>query len=125
MVTQGAASQWLQRRTRKYRRWFGNGPRSMYFTQVRNAPSGTRFSSLHATVHAWQPMHLRWSITKPYLILMGAPIWPPNPPTFGPPRETRGGPLSWFHPGGPDMAPNPPTARSAPGNPWRPSVLVP
>ena len=44
---------------------FGNAPVSMYFTQVRKTPSGTSFSSLHATVHAWQPMHLRWSITKP------------------------------------------------------------
>src|SRR5438309_9403125 len=24
---------------------------------------------------------------------MGAPIWPPNPPAFGAPRETRGAPL--------------------------------
>jgi hypothetical protein len=23
---------------------------------------------LQATVHAWQPMHFRWSITKPYRI---------------------------------------------------------
>src|SRR5438067_825519 len=38
----------------------------MYLTQVRKAPSGTSFSILQATVQAWQPMHLRWSITKPY-----------------------------------------------------------
>ncbi len=43
----------------------GNVPFSMYFTQVRLTPSGTWFSSLQATVHAWQPMHFRWSITKP------------------------------------------------------------
>src|SRR6267378_7914638 len=98
-------------------------------------------------------MHLRWSITKPYLVILvggpdmapkppnvrtapghpwrssisvssaprygpqtpqrsdrpgtpvallylgfiSAPMWPPNPPTFGPPRETRGAPLSRFH----------------------------
>src|SRR5712664_1184604 len=42
-------------------------------------------------------MHLRWSITKPYLIFVG----------------------------GPDMAPNPPNVRTAPGNPWRSSILVP
>ena len=52
MVTHGALSQWLQRRTAKYRRVFGNSPFSMYLTYVRKAPSGTRFSSLQATVHA-------------------------------------------------------------------------
>ena len=65
MVTQGASSQWLHRRTAKYRRVCGKRPRSTYFTQVRKAPSGTWFSSLHATVQAWQPMHLRWSMTNP------------------------------------------------------------
>ena len=43
----------------------GKTPRSTYFTHVRKAPRGTRFSSLHATVQAWQPMHRRWSITNP------------------------------------------------------------
>ena len=43
----------------------GNVPFSMYFTHVRLTPSGTWFSSLQATVQAWQPMHFRWSITKP------------------------------------------------------------
>src|SRR2546427_10100380 len=38
-------------------------------------------------------MHLRWSITNPYLIFVG----------------------------GPDMAPKPPNVRTAPGNPWRSS----
>jgi hypothetical protein len=65
IVTHGALSQWLQRRTEKYRRVLGHSPRSTYFTQVRNAPTGTWFSSLHATVQAWQPMHLRWSMTNP------------------------------------------------------------
>ena len=59
MVTHGASSQWLHRSTEKYRRVFGNVPRSTYLTQVRNTPRGTWFSSLHATVQAWQPMHLR------------------------------------------------------------------
>src|SRR5256885_4157354 len=39
-------------------------------------------------------MHLRWSITNPYLIFVG----------------------------GPDMAPKPPNVRTAPGNPWRSSI---
>ena len=64
IVTHGASSQWLQRSTEKYRRVSGNAPFSTYFTHVRKAPSGTRFSSLHATVQAWQPMHRRWSITN-------------------------------------------------------------
>src|SRR6266540_5823555 len=66
MLTQGALSQWLHRRTAKYRRELGNSPFSTYLTQVRNAPSGTSFSILQATVQAWQPMHFRWSRTKPY-----------------------------------------------------------
>jgi hypothetical protein len=37
----------------------------MYLTHVRFTPSGTWFSSLQATVQAWQPMHLRWSMTNP------------------------------------------------------------
>src|SRR5215472_9353128 len=40
----------------------------MYFTQVRKTPSGTRCSSLHATVQAWHPIHRSWSITNPYLM---------------------------------------------------------
>ena len=52
IVTHGASSQWLQRGTRKCRRVAGNGPFSTYFTHVRTAPRGTRFSSLHATVQA-------------------------------------------------------------------------
>src|SRR5262249_24588263 len=66
MVTQGASSQWLHRSTEKYRRVCGQVPFSTYLTHVRKVPSGAWFSSLQATVHAWQPMHLRWSITKPY-----------------------------------------------------------
>ena len=41
-------------------------PESTYFTQVRNCPTGTSCSVLHATVHAWHPMQVRWSIAKPY-----------------------------------------------------------
>ena len=37
----------------------------MYFTHVRKLPTGTSFSALQATVQAWQPMHLEWSMTKP------------------------------------------------------------
>src|SRR5262245_10977945 len=68
IVMQGASSQWLHLRTEKNRRVSGYSPFSMYFTQVRKVPSGTSFSDLQATVHAWQPIHLRWSITKPYFI---------------------------------------------------------
>ena len=70
IVTHGASVQWLQRSTVKYRRVFGNWPFSMYFTQVRNAPNGTSFSALQASVQAWQPMHFRWSMTKPNLVTL-------------------------------------------------------
>jgi hypothetical protein len=65
IVTQGGFAHWLQRCTRKWRRVFGNSPFSTYFTQVRNTPSGTWFSDLHAVVQAWQPMHAVWSMMKP------------------------------------------------------------
>ncbi len=52
----------------KYAAGVGKHPFSTYFTQVRFTPSGTWFSVLHATVQAWQPMHLRLSMTNPYLI---------------------------------------------------------
>src|SRR5438552_8915774 len=68
IVMHGASSQWLHLSTEKNRRVSGNSPFSMYFTQVLNVPRGTSFSDLHATVHAWQPMHFRWSMTKPYFI---------------------------------------------------------
>src|SRR5690606_41238695 len=65
IVTHGAFVHWLQRSTAKCRRTCGKVPISVYFTQVRKLPTGTWFSDLHATVHAWQPMHLRWSMTNP------------------------------------------------------------
>src|SRR5207248_7704290 len=65
MVTHGAHSQWLQRITVNNRRLLGKVPFSTYFTQVRSTPTGTWCSLLHATVQAWQPMHLRLSITNP------------------------------------------------------------
>jgi hypothetical protein len=68
IVMHGASSQWLHLSTEKNRRVSGYSPFSMYLTHVRNVPSGTSFSDLQATVHAWQPMHLRWSMTKPYFI---------------------------------------------------------
>ena len=52
------SSQWLQRITEKWRPTSGNVPVSMYFTHVRLTPSGTSCSALHATVQAWQPMHV-------------------------------------------------------------------
>src|SRR4051794_22276592 len=65
IFTHGASVQWLQRMTAKSRVDVGNVPRSTYFTQVRNCPTGTSCSVLHATVQAWQPMHVRWSIANP------------------------------------------------------------
>src|SRR5579859_4507950 len=50
------------------RRVLGKVPFSTYFTQVRFTLSGTWFSVLHATVQAWQPMHLRLSMMNPYRI---------------------------------------------------------
>ena len=61
---QGASSQWLQRVTVNVRRVSGNSPFSTYLTQVRATPRGTSCSTLHATEHAWQPMHFRLSIRK-------------------------------------------------------------
>src|SRR5581483_3802415 len=66
--THGASSQCWHRSIVKYRRVLGKVPFSTYLTQVRNTPSGTSFSDLQATVQAWQPMHLRWSMTNPYLV---------------------------------------------------------
>src|SRR6267378_446672 len=93
-------------------------------------------------------MHLRWSITKPYLVilvggpdmapkppnvrtgpgnpgrssvLLGAPDMAPNPPAFGPARETRGAPLSCWEP---RDGPQTPNVRTTPGNPGRSSVLL-
>jgi hypothetical protein len=43
----------------------GNCPSSTHRTHVRKTPRGTWFSALHATEQAWQPMHLRLSITRP------------------------------------------------------------
>src|SRR5262245_59448880 len=63
--THGASAQWLQRMTWKLRRTAGNSPVSTCLTQVRFTPSGTSCSLLHASVQAWQPMHLRLSIRKP------------------------------------------------------------
>src|SRR5215469_6185819 len=73
MVTQGGFSQWLQRVTWNTRRVLGNCPFSTYLTQVRLTVRGTWFSVLQATVQAWQPMHLRLSITNPYCIVEGLP----------------------------------------------------
>ncbi len=68
----------------------GTSPCSTYFTQVRKTPSSTPCSCLQATVHAWQPMHVRWSRTNPMRVmpvprpaaLRGAPS--PTPPRSGP-----------------------------------------
>ena len=64
IVTQGASEQWLQRWTRNERRTSGNRPCSVYLTQVRKLPTGTSFSALQATVQAWHPMQLFWSMTN-------------------------------------------------------------
>ena len=58
IVTHGASVQWLQRSTRKWRLMSGKTPCSVYLTHVLKLPTGTSFSALQATVHAWQPMQL-------------------------------------------------------------------
>src|SRR5690625_1447974 len=68
IFTHGASVQWLHRITPKSRAVSGYSPESTYLTHVRNWPTGTSCSVLHATVQAWQPMHVRWSIANPYLI---------------------------------------------------------
>src|SRR6266545_7348223 len=70
IVTHGASSQWLQRKTVKYRRTSGNLPFSTFLTQVRKFPKGTSCSALQATVQAWHPIQRRLSITKPYFMLV-------------------------------------------------------
>jgi hypothetical protein len=62
-ATQGASSHWLQRVTWNARRACGNVPTSTLLTKVLVTDRGTSFSDLQAVVHAWQPMHLLWSIT--------------------------------------------------------------
>src|SRR6266403_4237064 len=55
------------------------------------------------------------------LYLHGGPDMAPNPPTFGPPRRSRGGPLfTW----GPRHGPQSPNVRAAPAEPWRPSIYM-
>ena len=63
--THGASVQWLHRMTPISRVVVGYCPFSTYLTQVRNFPTGTLCSVLQATVQAWQPMHVRWSMAKP------------------------------------------------------------
>src|SRR5215510_13114601 len=46
---------------------------------------------------------------------MGAPIWPPNPPTFDPPRRSRVGSLDRAHFGGPRYGPHTHRRSSRPG----------
>jgi hypothetical protein len=65
IATHGASVQWLHRMIENDRMVSGHVPFSTYFTHVRLTPSGTWCSVLHATVHAWQPMHDVWSITNP------------------------------------------------------------
>src|SRR2546427_11640417 len=70
-------------------------------------------------------MHLRWSITNPYLIFVGGPDMAPKPPNV---RTAPGNPWrsSILVPSrGPDLAPKPPNVRTAPGNPWRSSNARP
>src|SRR6185436_15535712 len=43
---------------------------------------------------------------RPFLIDMGAPTWPPNPPTLGTPRRSRGAPRSSAERGAPTWPPN-------------------
>jgi len=66
--THGASVQWLQRITPKSRVESGKVPESTYLTQVRNWPTGIWCSVLHATVQAWQPMQVRWSMANPVTV---------------------------------------------------------
>jgi hypothetical protein len=50
----------------------------------------------------------------------GGPDMAPKPPTFGSAWRSRVGPLDFG--GGPDMAPKPPTVRGTPAKPWRPAI---
>jgi hypothetical protein len=50
-------------------------------TQVRNWSSGMSCSVLQATVQAWHPMHVRWSIAKPYCTVHALP-WSSGPSTI-------------------------------------------
>src|SRR5690349_10730108 len=68
IFTHGAFSHWLQRSTAKWRLTSGKTPFSTFLTQVRKLPSGTSFSDLHATEHAWHPMQRSWSMTLPQRI---------------------------------------------------------
>ena len=64
--THGASSQWLQRITPNERRVSGNDAAvDVLHPGAELTRRGTSFSVLQATVQAWQPMHVRWSIAKP------------------------------------------------------------
>ena len=60
-------SHWLHMEGTKETLTKGYFPFSICLTQVRNTPSGTSISALHATEHAWHPVHRRRSTTIPYL----------------------------------------------------------
>src|SRR5437867_7589326 len=67
IVTHGASAHWLQRTGKNKRRVVGKAPFSTLLTQQRLTPIGIWCSALQAIVHAWQPMHLRRSMAKPYV----------------------------------------------------------
>src|SRR5205823_7362046 len=55
------------------------------------------------------------------LYFLGGPDMAPKPPSFGPPRRSRGAPL---FPWGPRHGPQTPIVRAAPAEPWRPSISL-
>src|SRR5438445_6403276 len=52
--------------------------------------------------------------------VVGAPTWPPHPPTLVAPRRSRGAPRSRVRRGGPHMGPPPPHPPPAPAGPRGP-----
>ena len=62
--TQGASLHWLQRRTEAAAH-LGELAGLGVLHPGAEAPQGTSFSDLQATVHAWQPMQREWSMTNP------------------------------------------------------------
>ncbi len=65
MRTQGGIGAVIAARDLEMAAGVGIAPVSTYLTQVRYTPRGTSFSLLQAVEQAWQPMHLRLSMTNP------------------------------------------------------------
>src|SRR5918994_6828450 len=66
--THGGSAQCWQPIGKNVRRTSGYSPTSTSTTWRQKMPGGTAFSSWQATVHVWQPTHLRMSTTIPHRI---------------------------------------------------------